>query len=226
MTADAIRARMLKLAASRSTGVLRVAGDCEGAIYFSEGHVVFARSHRTPGPLEPADTVRQRGRGGQDTAERLALLDDVLVVVEPTVDAVVDLLSGSSVCRRFRPTGPSPLAPACRIDVSELLAEAARQQRRLRQMSALITPDTAVRRNPQLARARVQVSGLQWALLIRAGPGATPRELARALGRTVFGTTADVHGLIVLGLLDADRATQPDILAARRLPPEKVERHP
>jgi hypothetical protein len=228
MSADVISGRMLKLAAARSTGALRVFGDAEGVIHFSEGHVVFARSGRT-GPLESTDAVPQRAApAGDGAAERLAQLDGILMVIEPTVDAVVDLLSGSSLPRRFRPAAPSlpSPAPACSIAVSDLLAEVARQQRQLRQMSAVISPDTAVRRNPQLAQPRVQVSALQWALLIRAGHGTTPRALARALGRTVFGTTADVYGLIVLGLLCADGPTQPDTVAAQTTARDEVGRHP
>jgi hypothetical protein len=211
--ADAIRARMIKLAAARSSGVLRVSGEAEGAIYFSQGQVFFARSQRIPGPPEPAvsqPAIDQPAVGqpavGQPPGSRLGQVQGVLLIAESIVDAVVDLLSGSSACRRFRATGPSRSAPACSIAVGDLLAEATRQQRRLQLMSTAVTPDTVVRRRPQLGRARVQVSWLQWALLIRVQGGATPRELARELGRTVFGTTTDVYELIVLGLLGTDRA--------------------
>jgi hypothetical protein len=78
-----------------------------------------------------------------------------------------------------------------------------RRQHLLRQMSGSLTPDTVVRRNPQLASPRVQVSALQWAILIRAGTGTTPRDLAWQLGRGVFGTTAEVYRLMALGLLSA-----------------------
>jgi hypothetical protein len=45
------------------------------------------------------------------------------------------------------------------------------------------------------------VSAPQWALLVRVGDGTTPRTLAMALGRSVFGTTIEVGRLLALGLL-------------------------
>ena len=45
------------------------------------------------------------------------------------------------------------------------------------------------------------MSAPQWALLVRTGDGSTPRTLAMALGRSVFGTTIEVYRLLALGLL-------------------------
>src|ERR1700761_2536224 len=45
-----VAARFRKLAAAGSTGMLPFSGAGDGAIYFREGDVVFARSTRTPGP--------------------------------------------------------------------------------------------------------------------------------------------------------------------------------
>lgn len=68
-------------------------------------------------------------------------------------------------------------------------------------MADTVTLDTGVTRNARVQAPRFQITALQWALLIRAGPGTTPRELAFALGRSVFGTTAEVYRLMALRLL-------------------------
>jgi hypothetical protein len=56
-------------------------------------------------------------------------------------------------------------------------------------------------RTPRIQAPRFQITALQWALLIRAGAGTSPRDLAFALGRSVFGTTAEVYRLMALRLL-------------------------
>jgi hypothetical protein len=65
----------------------------------------------------------------------------------------------------------------------------------------VLKADTAVARNPQLRSDSIRVSALQWALLIRVRDGSTPRDLARDLNRSVFGTTAEVYRLLALRLL-------------------------
>ena len=78
-----------------------------------------------------------------------------------------------------------------------LLAEVARRQRVLAQLSAVLTADTALARNPQIHPESIRVSALQWSLLIRVRHGTTPRDLAWDLSHGVFGTTVEVHRLLV-----------------------------
>jgi hypothetical protein len=85
--------------------------------------------------------------------------------------------------------------------VDGLLAELSRRREMLRQMSEYVTADTVVARAAQLHSSRIQVSALQWALLIRARTPVTPRDLAFALGRSVFGTTVEVYRLMTLRLM-------------------------
>jgi hypothetical protein len=129
-------------------------------------------------------------------------ISDLASVAEATVDAATDLLSSRSACARFRVDAAPPVSTTLRISVADLLSEVARRRRLLSQLTG-ITADTAISRNPELGHARVQVSALQWALLIRVQAGSTPRDLAWALGRSVFGTTAEVHRLMTLGLVAA-----------------------
>ena len=206
-----IAARLRKLAAAHSTGMLPFPGDNDGALYFRDGNVVFGESKRTPGLVppdgaepaapgpgpEPADPAQA---GGPRPAGRLTAL---LTVTEQTVDAALELLSSESRFARFRSTRVLGFTTAASIPVDWLLAEVTRRQRLLRQLAPVLSPDAAVTRHPHLDMPGVQVSAGQWALLIRVRDQSTPRDLAWELGRSVFGTTAEVYRLIVLRLLAA-----------------------
>lgn len=190
-----IAGRLRKLAAAGSTGTLPFSGHCDGAIHFHDGQVVYAESTRTPGArVEPPG-------GGPLPGQPLPRLAAILAVTEPTVDAALELMSTESRYSRFRPARVPPAGPVCRIPVDSLLTEVTRRQRLLRQLSAVVTADTAVARNPELSSPGVQVSARQWAMLVRVRPGTTPRALAWELRRSVFSTTAEVYRLLVLRLL-------------------------
>jgi hypothetical protein len=206
--ADPVLARLIKLAAAGSSGVLPLSGRSEGAIHVREGRVVLASSSRTPD-----------------------VPDSVLTVLEPIVDAVLDLVVSKSACGRFRSARSSAARselgpPGPGLPVGALMTELARRRRLLAQMSGSVTPDTVVIRNPSLSVPRVQVSALQWALVIRCRIGITPRDLAFELGRSVFGTTADVHRLMTMRLLcpaaEGGRALDPVATSfIRAVPDEK-----
>lgn len=213
-----IAARLRKLAVARSTGMLPFSGDNDGAIYFKDGKIVFAESKRTPGPAipeglhpvprglaspapaDPAEAAEAAEAGSPPPFSRLSTL---LMVTEPTVDAALELLSSESRYAKFRSGTSLSFSPAFSIPLEWLLAEVARRQQLLGQLSGVLTPDTTVVRNPQLSVPGVQVSAGQWALLIRVRDGATPCDLAWELGRSVFSTTAEVYRLLVLRLLSA-----------------------
>lgn len=191
-------ARLRKLAAAGSTGVLPFTGPGDGAIYVRGGRVVHAESARTPGPVIAPELATPADR-----------LTAALALAEPAVDAVADLLSGDSRPTRFRSATVPPIGLAAGIGVDALLAEVARRQRVTRQLAAIVTADTTVVRNPHLGAQNVRVSALQWALLIRVRRGATPRDLARALSRSVFCTTIEVYRLLALRLLTVPRPAAP-----------------
>lgn len=230
-----VAARLRKLAAANSTGTLPVTGAGDGAIYFRDGTVVLARSTRTPGPLvsagtgsPPTSSAPADAASGGTPFTRLA---SALAVAEPTVDAMVELLSSESRFGKFRVTktpvraaepnvaepsaagpsaaepsaaGPSAARPSAAvpgIGVEDLLAEVARRQRILHQLAPVVTADTVVARNPFLHAPDIGVLAPQWALLIRVRDGSTPRSLAWDLGRSVFGTTLEVYRLLALRLL-------------------------
>jgi hypothetical protein len=141
-----------------------------------------------------------------------------LTLLEPAVDAVLDLIVAEVSCGRFRPVKGPTAEPPIALPVEPLLAEIARRRQLLHQMAKTVTPDTVVTRNPRIQAPRFQITALQWALLIRAGAGTTPRDLAFALARSVFGTTAEVGRLMALRLLSVaedpgqgsqDRASSP-----------------
>lgn len=197
-----IAARLARLAATGSTGALPISGYSSGAIYLLDGRVIGAESSRIPaatglGGAHPA---------GADPAG--AHLSQAAAIAEATVDAVLDLLSSRSTCSRFRPARVPADTETIRISVADLLSEVIRRRRLLQQMAS-ISADLALVRSPELPGGRVQLTAAEWALLIRVRPRSTPRELAWALRRSVFGTTVDVHRLVLLGLLrTANRQVQ------------------
>ena len=212
-----VAARFRKLAETASTGMLPFSGAGDGAVYFRDGIVVFARSTRTPGPSVPAgpgapdpDQVpaaadgTQHGNGAAVVAVRetpYTRLSAALAVAEPTVDAAVELLASESRFSKFRAARSPVNESGPGLDVERLLAEVTRRRRILDQLSPVVTADSPVARIPHLSTPDIRVSALQWALLIRTRDGSTPRSLAWELGRSVFGTTLEIYRLLVLRLL-------------------------
>jgi hypothetical protein len=244
--ANLIAARLRRLAAEGSTGMLPMSGPGDSAIFFRDGQVVYAESSRTPMP--PARTVglaalgllhgdARESAGRQTDGERaggqradsqhasarqasgasgagqpastgelvrvpsVSLLADVLAVTEPTIDAATELVSSDYRFAKFRHGDRPPVDQVRPIPVETLLTEVDRRRAVLRQLMAVVTPDTVVVRRPSLDTPSAQASRAQWALLARAGGGTTPRGLALQLGQSVFGTTIEAYRLIVLGLL-------------------------
>ena len=188
-----IAARLARLATTGSTGALPISGYSSGAIYLLDGCVIGAESSRTPA-------------AGADPAG--AHLSQAVAIAEAAVDAVLDLLSSRSTCTRFRPAKVPPDTETIRISVADLLSEVTRRRRLLQQMAG-VGADLALVRSPELPGSRIQLTAAEWALLIRIRSRSTPRELAWALRRSVFGTTVDVHRLVLIGLLrTADRQVQ------------------
>jgi len=213
--ANLIAARLRKLADEKSTGVLPVSGHGDGAIFFHGGQVIYAESSRTPlaahrtiglAALGLADTADDPGPGdtgetGVVPARSVGRVTSALALTEAVVDAVTELLSNESRYAKFRHSDEAPASQVHAIGVEELLGEVQRRHEVLRQLAAVLTPDTEVARQPSLHSPSAQVNPAQWALLVRAGDGTTPRGLALHQGRSVFGTTIEVHRLVELGLL-------------------------
>jgi Domain of unknown function (DUF4388) len=176
--------RLSKLGSAYSTGVLPITGSATGAVYFNNGRITGAESSLTP------NLAAGHSHG----------LAHLIKISEATMDAALALLSSRSAGSRFRAGMQPPAGATLSITVEDLLAEVSRRRGLLSQMRGF-TGDTAVTRNYDLSLHRVQVSAQEWALIIRVRPGTTPRELAWALGRSVFATTADVYRLANLGLV-------------------------
>jgi hypothetical protein len=193
--ADQVSARLRKIAAARGTGVLPFSGRSDGAIYFRDGLVAYAEARRTPGPVLAVQP------DNLDDLRPLHRIAAILTVTEPTVDATLELLSAQARYAKFRTSRVPDTGPACDVSLEALLAEVARRQRVLSQLSGILTTDTALARNPGIRSESIRVSALQWALLIRVCQGSTPRGLAWDLSRSVFGTTAEVYRLLTRGLV-------------------------
>jgi hypothetical protein len=181
----------LASATSARAGHLDAAGAAEGPAQ-DGGEAADHRpdSRAATGPAAAANT----GKRESDLLDRL-------LRVEPAIDAVLDLVLSQSAIGRFR-TGKGRGGPELiSLPAESLVTEIARRLHLVRQMAAVVTADTTVSRSPALQADRVQVSALQWALLIRTGSATTPRTLACALGRSVFGITTEVYQLVAQYLL-------------------------
>jgi hypothetical protein len=190
-----VAGRLRKIGVTDGTGMLPFSGGSDGAVYFRDGKVVYAESERTPAPAAGAYPAHAEG------LPPLGRLVAIRAVTEPIVDAVLELFTNQTRAARFRSSRLPAVGLASGIGVEPLLAEIGRRQRLVKQLSAVLTPDTALARNPHLRSESIRISSWQWALLIRVAPGCTPRGLAWDLGRSVFGTLTDVYRLLVLRLL-------------------------
>ena len=215
--ANLIAARLRKLAVERSTGMLPVSRHGDGAIFFRDGQVVYAESSRTSPPASceagqaaPALTPRealaspdegQTAGAGLVPMRPVGWLAGILELTDLIIDALTELLTSESRYAKFRHTEDLPVGPGRPISVAALLEEVQRRHNVLRQLAAVLTPDTAIACEPSIDPPFAQISPTQWALLARAGDGTTPRRLAMQLGRSVFGTTIEVYRLVELGLL-------------------------
>ncbi len=193
--ADLAAGRLRRIAAARGTGMLAFSGRSDGAIYFRDGKVAYAESSRTPGPATHAYPAPAQ------PSSPLHTITAVLAITEPTVDAAFELLSVQSRYAKFRSSKVPDTGLASDISLEALLAEVTRRQRVLKQLSAVLTADTALARTPHVRPDSIRVSASQWALLIRVRHGSTPRDLAWDLSRSVFGTTAEVLKLLARRLL-------------------------
>jgi hypothetical protein len=210
--ANLIEARLRKLAATGSTGMLPMSGHGDGAIFFRGGQVVYAESSRTPTPVRRAAGLAALGLVAADAspaskgaelvaAGSLGRLVGMLALTEPTIDAITELLSSESRYAKFRPSDFPPAGQLSPLPIETVLHEVERRRRVLRQLAPVVTADSPVVRFAPRDRPSFQVSASQWALLVRTAAGSTPRTLAIALGRSVFGTTIEVYRLLALGML-------------------------
>jgi hypothetical protein len=163
--------------------------------------------HATTGHATTEHATTEHATTGLATTGELVPLRSVsrlasmLALTEPTIDAVTELLSSESRYAKFRPGDGPPVARVRAIAVNTLLTEVQRRREVLRQLTAVVTPDTRVTLEPSLDSPAAQVSAAQWSLLVHVGDGTTPRALAMAAGHSVFGTTVEVYRLLALGLL-------------------------
>jgi hypothetical protein len=125
----------------------------------------------------------------------------MLALTEPTIDAITELLSSESRFAKFRPSDYPPAGQVGPLPIETVLTEVERRRQVLRQLAPVVSADSPVVRFAPRDPPRFQVSAAQWALLVRTGDGSTPRTLAMALGRSVFGTTIEVYRLLALGML-------------------------
>ncbi len=146
--ANLIEARLRKLAATASTGMLPMSGHGVGAIFFRGGQVVYAESTRTPTParrsvglaalgLVTADAGPVSNGAELAAAPSLDRLVGMLAFTEPTIDAITELLSSESRYAKFRPSRYPPAGQLSPLPIETVLAEVERRHRVLRQLADL-----------------------------------------------------------------------------------------
>jgi hypothetical protein len=140
--ADQVTGRLRRIAAARGTGMLPFSGRSDGSIYFRDGKVALAESTRTPGPAAHDPPAPDQPALNKITA--------ILAIAEPTVDAALELLSVQSRFAKFRPSKVPDTGPVSDLSLDALLAEVARRQRVLGQLSVVLGADTALARNPHI----------------------------------------------------------------------------
>ena len=210
--ANLIEARLRKLAATASTGMLPLSGHGDGAIFFRGGQVVYAESTRTPTPVRRSGGLAALGLVATEAgppsngAELVAVpsldrLFGMLALTEPTIDAVTELLSSESRYAKFRPSDYPAAGQMSPLPIETVLTEVERRHQILRQLAPVVTADSPVVRFAPRDPPSFQVSASQWTLLVRTADGSTPRTLAMTLGRSVFGTTIEIYRLLALGML-------------------------
>ncbi|MBP2703123.1 MarR family transcriptional regulator [Microbispora sp. RL4-1S] len=216
MAAPTIDALLTDLAEGGATGALRVGK--EGTLFLDRGRVSYAECAVTPGV---EDLLAASGRiaaggirgarqtagpgGGGDLLVRRGVLSRgelQFCVLGATLDAAFFLLRPSSARPRFKDGEAHWLGSHWFFTVSGLFRECARRRARLERawpspaLDAL--PVVPVRRPPG---ARVVLTSLQWELLVAADAQATPADLARRLGRPMYGVLLAVRELAAAGLL-------------------------
>jgi hypothetical protein len=160
-----VTGRLRRIAATRGTGMLPFSGRSEGSIYFRDGKVAFAESTRTPGPAPHEPSAPDQPPLHKITA--------ILAIAEPTVDAALELLSVQSRFAKFRPSKIPDTGPVSDISLDALLAEVARRQRVLGQLSVVLSADTALARNPHIRPDTVHLPGPRTA---EGQPGTGPAQ--------------------------------------------------
>lgn len=198
--------QLLGLAEQRHDGVLAAPGR-QLEIHLRAGRITHVRAGGDvagdPGPGEAGVSA------GAALAAREAFLDGVREFLSADPGAAVRLRSP-----RTRP----PLDTAgVHLSVPAVLAEVARRCAVLERLEAVVTPETPLTRPAELPDAAVRITPAQWAVLAQVDRETTPRELAAALGDSVFRTVCRAYELLRLGLLEGPPTTPPVRYGARPL---------
>ncbi|MFJ2191160.1 transcriptional regulator [Kitasatospora sp. NPDC087861] len=214
------------LAARRATGALH--GPL-GSLYLVDGRVAHADSPRAPGladlltgcgritPEDWAELLRVHGphtRVAEALVERRLLTRGELELghLSTLFDAAFFVLADrTGGLWRFEPEARHWLGPVRAVDAERLRREAGRRGRLLERIWPWPQLDTApVRPAAPSAQPSHRTAGRRrHELLDHADGRRTPADLARLLGRSGFGVTADIRRLAAAGLLDAPRHAAP-----------------
>ncbi|MFF3112872.1 hypothetical protein ACFVSN_27195 [Kitasatospora sp. NPDC057904] len=214
------------LAAREATGALR--GPL-GSVYLTDGLVTHAESDRAPdlgdlltgcGRLAPGEWRELVELHGPQARVAAALVDQGRITrgelelghLETLFDAAFFVLADTGGgLWRFETGARHWLGPVAAVDAARVCRESERRRHLLDGIWPWAQLDTAPVRPAEAARrpSRRPPGRRRRELLDHADGRRTPAELARLLGRSGFGVTADVRRLAAAGLLDAAPAVVP-----------------
>ncbi|MEU8510681.1 hypothetical protein AB0C76_03690 [Kitasatospora sp. NPDC048722] len=214
------------LAAREATGALR--GPL-GSVYLTDGLVTHAESDRAPdlgdlltgcGRLAPGEWRELVEVHGPHARVAAALVDQGRITrgelelghLETLFDAAFFVLADTGGgLWRFETGARHWLGPVAAVDAARVCRESERRRHLLDGIWPWPQLDTAPVRPAEAARrpSRRPPGRRRRELLDHADGRRTPAELARLLGRSGFGVTADVRRLAAAGLLDSAPAVVP-----------------
>jgi hypothetical protein len=234
-----LREALLVAAVAGMSGALRVTGDPGGTIHLADGRVAGIETPGAPGPevlllrsgrvsesawdeAFAAAAAAGRGMGAELVRRKLLGSGELEVLLWTAVaDAMFVLASGTVDEYRAEP-GPVdfvlPLEPGAEADW--LLAETSRRLQVLASLPARHDRDRIVAVSGA-ERSQVMLGPGQGEILALADGRRTPRDLAFALGRGVYGTLLQLARMQETGLLvtASYRALHPDGRQPGRLAP-------
>ncbi|GAA3222304.1 hypothetical protein [Actinocorallia longicatena] len=217
-----LRAELARLSERQANGALRFGTD--GALHLRDGAIIAADAPGVPdletlltasGRLSASAWKRTREKGldgvgpGASTPSRLSRAELEMYALIALFDAAHHLAGSAADPTFVKRREAHWLGTLTPVPAGTLLHELRTRRTRLTAAWPSDLADDAplvpVRR---LNRQRVILTGLQAELLLNADDQMTPAELARKLGRTRFGCTLAVRGLIASALAKAPDAPE------------------
>jgi hypothetical protein len=218
-----LKSELDRLSLEQATGRLGLGH--EGAFHLIDGAVTHAESVLVP---DLGQLLTRSGRITEAAWRQIQAHGLPLPAGSPLSQAELEtvallglfdaawLLLASETEPDFTKTEPHWLGAANTVTPATLLHEIENRRDRLHSVwPSPLADDAPVVPIKRIRRQRLILSGIQAELLVNADDRLTPAELARELGRTRYGCTLAVRGLVASELIEAPQ-NPPGVPAPRR----------